>query len=68
MKNKHKLTNEQWFNKVIEMSNDGAYYFWPNEQETYIIKGGKIVGSASAIKKIMNCTTKKFHSKLEMSN
>jgi len=68
MKREHKLENEKWFKSVIRHTNEGGYYVWTNELETYIIKDGKMVGSKSAINKIKNITTEDFHKFLVESN
>jgi hypothetical protein len=64
MTHTQRLENEKWFNKIIEYTKEGGNYVWPDEKETYIIKNGKLIGKKSAITKLKNITTKKFHSKL----
>lgn len=56
--------NDTFFQKIINLSKEGGLYIWPNENETYTIKGGKMFGKKSAIRKIKNITTSSFHSKL----
>ena len=68
MTNTDKLQMEKWFKMVIQHTKENGNYIWPNEQEHYIIKGGKIVGSKSAINKIKKITTKNFHNNLVVSN
>jgi len=56
--------NEDYINQMINTTNEGGSWIWPDAGEVYTIKQGKIFGKKHAIKKIMRITRKPFHSKL----
>jgi len=58
-----KKTNERFFNRVMSM---GSMYVWPDLNETFRIRNGKMVGSKRGVKEMRKITPKSFHSKLEI--
>jgi hypothetical protein len=64
MTNSQKLENEKYFTMVIYSLKEGGNYIWPNGNETYTMKGGKLIGSKTGIRKIKEVTTPAFHKNL----
>jgi len=64
MTNSQKLENEKYFTRVIALMNEGGTYIWPDANESYTIKGGKLIGSKTAIRKMKEITTPAFHNNL----
>jgi hypothetical protein len=64
MTNSQKLENEKHFTMVIYFSKEGGTYIWPDANESYTIKGGKLIGSKTAIRKMKEITTPAFHNNL----
>ena len=59
-----KKLNDLFFQKIIDLSKETGLYIWPDQKETYEIRGGKLLGKKSAIRKIKNITTRNFHNRL----
>lgn len=64
MTNSQKLENEKYFTMVIYSLKEGGIYIWPDANESYTIKGGKLIGSKTAIRKMKEITTPSFHNNL----
>ena len=64
MTREQKAQNTIFFERMIEHIKEGGYYFWPDENEKYVVKNGKFIAKKSALTKIKNITLPSFHSKL----
>lgn len=67
MTTSQKLENEQFFKKVIQMTLDGGFYFYPNGNQVYQILDGKMCGNEKGIEIIKRHTTENFHKNLVVS-
>lgn len=61
MTNSQKLQNEMFFTMVISRISEGGYYIYPDANETYTMKGGKLVGTQRGIRILQEITTPAFH-------
>lgn len=59
-----KQVNSEYMLNLISMLNEGGIHIWPDENETYTMKNGKLIGKKHAINKLKLITLKSFHSRL----
>ena len=61
MNNAQKNANEGYFRMMLKLTRDGGQYIWPDENETFTVKGGKFYGTPRGAKKMRKITPKSFH-------
>ena len=60
MNKQQRDANIAYFNSIISMTKEGGTYIWPDENATFTIKKGKMVGSLSDCRKVLKITSKAF--------
>lgn len=59
--------NQQYFEMVIRMTNEGGKYIWPDAGETYTVRDGSFYGTKKGVKKMKSITPKGFHSRIKLA-
>ena len=44
--------NEEFFSHLLKIVKDKGIWGWPDQQETFTISGGKILGSPAGLEKV----------------
>lgn len=55
--------NEEFFTQVLRFVKEGGVYGWPDAQEVFTKRNGKLVGSAVGINKVREIVSEEFFTK-----
>jgi hypothetical protein len=57
----HKIqANEEFFTYLLKVVKNEGIWGWPDQQETFTISGGKILGSPRGLEKVKEIVSEKY--------